>query len=126
SLSGRAALIERSTPANFPDMRTFFFRKIEMAAGAGAMFAVVYNNVGTTELLTMATTEFVPIPAVFIGHNDGVQLQSLMQTQANVKAQLVLNATNYQFAVTNKLICEHVVVRLKTDHTRRGDVRITL
>jgi len=30
------------------------------------------------------------------------------------------------FTITNTLICEHVAVRVQTDHPRRGDLRITL
>ena len=32
----------------------------------------------------------------------------------------------HSFTVTNTLLCEHVAVRVRTDHTYRGDVRITL
>jgi len=74
----------------------------------------------------MAGTDFAPIPAVFIRQSDGEALRSLLQTNTSARAQIRLNSTNYVFAITNTLICEHVGVRVKTDHSLRGDVRITL
>jgi copper(I)-binding protein len=49
-------LIERGTH--------FFIDKIEAAASAGAAFAIIYNNVGTTERLIMAATDFAPSRAL--------------------------------------------------------------
>jgi subtilisin-like proprotein convertase family protein len=39
---------------------------------------------------------------------------------------LKLVSTNYTLTVTNTLVCEHVGVRIRTDHPLRGDLRITL
>jgi subtilisin family serine protease/subtilisin-like proprotein convertase family protein len=126
-LTGRAALIERGV--------NDFTQKITFAAEAGAAFAVVYNfatnTTGTTapggdQLMPMGETDFVPIPAVFIGHSDGVALRELFETNTAARAQIHLTTTNYSFIVTNTLVCEHAGVRVQTDHPLRGDLRITL
>lgn len=126
SLVGKAALIQRGGGANYTD-------KINRAAQAGAEFAVVYNSAtassgcpGGDQLCNMGGTDFVPIPALFIGHTDGIALTNLLGQGSNILAQLKLETTNYSFAVTNTLIAEHVGVRLMTDHPLRGDLRITL
>jgi hypothetical protein len=74
----------------------------------------------------MGATDFVTIPAAFIGYNDGVGLLNLFATNNTSRAQLHIASTNYSFSITNTLICEHVGVRLKTDYPLRGDLRITL
>jgi subtilisin-like proprotein convertase family protein/subtilisin family serine protease len=126
-LTGRAALIERGV--------NDFSEKIGFAARAGAAFAVVYNFATNTssagapggdQLIPMGETDFVPIPAVFIGHNDGVALRELFETNTAARAQIHLTTTNYSLIVTNTLLCEHVGVRVQTDHPLRGDLRITL
>ncbi|MBU6401090.1 MAG: S8 family serine peptidase, partial [Verrucomicrobia bacterium] len=117
-LTGKAALIERGV--------SLFSDKITWAAQAGAAFAVIYNNTGATNLIFMAATDFTPIPAVFIDQNDGAALHTLLATNPAVTAQIHLDTAAYAFVVTNTLLCEHVAVRLATDHPRRADVRITL
>jgi len=127
NLTNKAALIERGTN-NFAD-------KINFAAQAGAAFAVVYNFATNTsgsgapggdQLIPMGGTDFTPIPAVFIGNSDGVALKNLFATNSDALAQIHLETTNYLFTVTNTLVCEHVAVRVQTDHPARGDLRITL
>src|SRR5439155_22135497 len=66
-LTGKAALIQRGPPGDFADNRNRFYRKIERAAQAGAAFAIVYNNTNGDARIVMGGTDFVPIPAVFIG-----------------------------------------------------------
>jgi len=125
-LSEKAALIERGTN-NFDE-------KILRAAMAGAEFAVIYNfatNTGAgcpggNQLCLMGATDFVPIPAVFIGRSNGVALQGLFATNSAARAQLRLNSVSVPMTVTDTLSCEHVGVRVRTDHPLRGDVRITL
>ncbi|MCL5098399.1 MAG: proprotein convertase P-domain-containing protein, partial [Candidatus Omnitrophica bacterium] len=117
-LTNRAALIQRGTSP--------FSEKIDRAAQAGARFAVIYNNVDGSNLVHMEETDFSPIPAVFIGQTDGEWLASLLERGSNVMAQLRLESAEYAFAVTNCLLLEHVAVRVATNHSRRGDVRITL
>src|SRR5947208_14831178 len=74
----------------------------------------------------MGGTEFAPIPAVMIDQDSGESLRGYLQTNAMARAQLQLNAARYAFAVTNTWICEHIGVRVQADHSRRGDLRITL
>ena len=109
--------------------------KLQNAADAGAAFAVVYNfatNTSSTsapggdQLIPLAGTDFDPIPGVFIGYSDGLRLQALIQSNAAARAQLRLRNTNCVFLVTNSLLCEHVALRVQTDHPLRGDLRITL
>lgn len=126
-LRGKAALIERGTN-NFDE-------KIIKAALAGAEFAVIYNFAtntstagcpGGNQLCLMGNTDFVPIPAIFIGHNDGLALKAFFATNSPARAQLSLNSTKIRLAVANSVLCEQVGVRLQTDHPLRGDLRITL
>jgi subtilisin family serine protease/subtilisin-like proprotein convertase family protein len=127
NLTNKAALIERGTNT--------FEAKINFAARAGAAFAVIYNYATNTsgsgapggdQLTPLAGTDYTPIPAVFISHTNGVSLKGLFQTNNTARAQLHLASTNYSFAASNTLLCEHVGVRVRTDHPLRGDVRITL
>src|SRR5207249_1532200 len=125
-LTGKAALIQRGPAGDFADNRNNFDRKIQRAADAGAAFAVIYNNTNGDARFVMAETDFVSIPAVFIGQNQGESLRSYVQTAGTAQAQMQLNQASYSFDLTNTMICEHVGVRVQTDHSRRGDVRITL
>jgi subtilisin-like proprotein convertase family protein/subtilisin family serine protease len=126
-LTNKAALIERGT--------NIFEAKVNFAARAGAAFAVVYNFATNTsgsgapggeQLIPLAGTDYTPIPSVFITHSNGVALRELFRTNSTARAQIHLETTNYAFAVTDPMICEHVSVRVKTDHPLRGDVRMTL
>jgi subtilisin-like proprotein convertase family protein len=126
-VAGKGALIQRGSNT--------FAAKIDLAAQAGATFAVVYNFLtnssgsgapGGEQLFPMAATDFVPIPAVFIGHNEGIGLVNLFSTNNNAVAQILMPSTTYMFPVTNTLICEHVSVRLNISYPIRGDLRVTL
>ena len=117
-LTGRAALIQRGG--------TLFAEKIERAAQAGASFAVVYNNTGTTEIQAMGGTKFARIPAVSIARSTGDAIRTYAAANPTATARLLLIPTFYTLEVTNTLICTHVGVRLRTTHTRRSDVRVTL
>ena len=118
NLSGKAALIERGG--------TLFSEKIERAAAAGAEFAIVFNNEGTTELETMWGTKFSRIPAVFIGRNDGEALRNYLTLNPTAVGRIQLTPVSYALNVTNTLFCTHVGVQLQTTHPRRSDVRVTL
>jgi hypothetical protein len=118
NLTGKVALIQRGG--------NFFRDKIEFAAQSGASAAIIFNNRDGTARLLMALTESVPIPAVFIGQTDGEAMRAYSQTNASAQVQFQLLSANYSFAVTNALLCEHVAVRVQSDHPRRGDLRITL
>jgi len=127
TVAGKGVLIQRGTNT--------FAAKLSLAARAGAAFAVVYNFVTNTtgsgapggdQLTAMGATDYVPIPAVFIGHSNGVGLLNLFQTNEAAVAQLQMPSTDYVFSITNTLICEQVGVRLMADFPLRGDLRITL
>lgn len=117
NLTGKAALIERGT--------NFFTEKIIFAAQAGAVCAIIYNNAGDS-LVRMSLTNFVRIPSAFIGLTAGAELASQAQTNSTLTLQIARDPARYSFSVTNELLCEHVGVRIRTDHSRRGDLRITL
>ncbi len=118
NLTNKGALIQRGGDS--------FYNKIHRAEMAGARFAIVYNNVGDG-LQRMVVTNFIHIPAIFIGQTAGEALVNEAQTNANLVAQLALNTVSYSFFVTNQLQCEHVGVRIQADtHARRADLRITL
>ncbi len=126
-LTNKGALIERGADT--------FAALINNAARAGAGLALIYNyetnstgtgGPGGDQLTPMGGTDFVPIPAVFIGFHDGDALRTVFATNQNARAQIRLDSTNFVFTVTNTLICEHVGLRVMTDHPLRGDLRITL
>lgn len=118
SLAGAGALIQRG--------EVYFSDKILWAAQAGAAFAVIYNNLDEPNLVRMSVTDDLPIPAMFISKLDGEALRQLILTNATVTARLQLNPVVRTFSVPATLLCEHVGVRIKTDHPQRGDLRITL
>jgi subtilisin family serine protease len=117
-LHGKAALIQRGG--------SYFADKIARAARAGAAFAVIFNNIGATEIQPMGGTTFVPIPAVSIGRNDGLALRDFIASQPDTTARLQVTPAVYRFNVSDTLVAEHVGVRLKTTHPRRSDLRVTL
>ena len=118
NLAGHGALIQRGVNT--------FADKIEKAARAGAAFAVIYNNRDVDQRVFMDVTSFASIPAVFISQTDGEALRDFLRQQPDTPVRLQLESVRYTFAVTNALSCEHVAVRLSTDHPRRGDLRLTL
>jgi len=128
-LSGKAALILRGGGT--------FERKLTNAAHAGAAFAVVYNyptndpaasanDPGGDQLLAMGATDFVPIPALFVGNTAGVGLQKLHATNSAARTRLHLLSTDIAFPIMDTMICEHVGLWISTDHPSRGDLRFTL
>jgi len=121
-LRGKGALIQRG--------EVFFWEKIERAAAAGAAFAVIFNNVNQTEVFPMGLTRHTPIPAVMIGQVNGEDLRARLAQGSEIRARLAMDdmesAATIRFQVGETLICEHVGLRVRTDHPRRGDLRITL
>jgi subtilisin-like proprotein convertase family protein/subtilisin family serine protease len=118
NLAGKGAFIQRGT--------NFFIDKIKYAAMAGARFAVVFNNRDTDQLVFMTGTDYFPIPAVFIGQRDGEALRATLLSNLTVNAQIRVGGATYSFPVTETMICEHVGVRVTTDHPHRGELRVTL
>lgn len=117
-LRGKAALIERGT--------NYFRDKIAYAAAAGASFAVIYNHLDGDQIIIPGGTDFSPIPAVMISEDDGRGLVAELESGLRREAQLRLATARHEFVVTNTLLCEHVALRVRADHERRGDLRITL
>ncbi len=118
-LTNKGALILRGSG--------LFSNKLFNVAKAGAAFAIIYNtNSDDTLVPVMVGDDFTPIPSVFIGNSNGLTLQALIQTNASALVRLRLESAQKVFHVDDTLICEHVGVRLQTDHSRRGDLRITL
>ncbi len=117
-LRGRAALIQRAP--------NYFCEKITHAAQAGATLAVVYNNRGGNTRIFMAETDLTTIPSVFISQTDGEALRDYLAAQPNARVQLVLDPALITFDVPDTIQCEFIGVRLDTDHTARGDLRIVL
>ncbi len=117
-LHGKGALIERG--------QSLFVEKIERAARAGAAFAIIYNNQGTNQIQALGGTTFVPIPAVSIGLSDGQALRDFISAHPETTGMIRLTPAVYRIPISETLICEHIGVRLKTTHTQRADVRVTL
>jgi hypothetical protein len=117
-LRGKAALIQRGI--------NNFCQKIAFAAQAGAAWAIIYNNTGGDARIPMGETDLTPIPAAMISQNDGEALRQILAQSGSAPAQLTIESTNYSFQVRETLQCEFVGVRVNTDHTARGDLRIVL
>lgn len=117
-LKGAAALIQRGSNT--------FSEKIDRAAQAGAELAIIYDNLEDSSLVFMDNTDRTPIPAVFIGKNEGEALRQELARFPRLLARLNSQAATYSLTVTNRLRLEHVGLRVRTDHSRRGDLRISL
>ncbi len=100
--------------------------KIARAAKAGATMAVIHGNANGSDLEIMDATSYAPIPAVYVGQTEGETLARLIAGRTNVTARISVTTASMNFTVTNTTLCEHVGVRLRTTHSSRGDLRITL
>jgi len=119
NLTGRAALTIR-------DAVSLQRVKLERIAAAGAGFGIMMNDRGTEEVGRIGGTDFLPIPTVFISKNSGDRILAMAQTNDSLRVQIRLNSTEHTLQVSQSLITRHVGLRVKTDHQRRGDLRITL
>jgi len=117
-LTGKAALIQRGGNS--------FKEKIQFAADAGAEFAVISNYPEVNERIIMGDTFRSPIPAMFIIGDDGTALRNFLSTNGVAQVRSILFTGQYTNHVATPLLVEHVEVRLKTDHPRRGDLRVTV
>jgi subtilisin-like proprotein convertase family protein len=117
-MDGAGALVRRGS--------TTFATVLNNVANAGGGFGVIANNSGTTERVLMLDTDFTRVPAASIGANDGAALRALVATNANVRARLELASAVRTFAVTNSMVLEHVRLRVRWQHARQGDLRVTL
>ncbi|MBN9691147.1 MAG: S8 family serine peptidase [Verrucomicrobia bacterium] len=125
-LDGKGALIERGD--------ILYDQKLANAAAAGASFAIVYNLEtaeagscpGGDQLCVPVLTDFSAIPVIFIGRTPGLALLNLIQTNPSARVRLALNGAQVSVPVSASLQCERVGVRVKSDFSVRGDLRITL
>ena len=77
-LGGKIAVIDRGT--------CDFIVKVQNAQNAGAVAAIVVNNTGGTDLLTMGGSGRKPrIPAVMVGQNDGAAIKAAAAQSATVR-----------------------------------------
>ena len=125
-LDGKGALIERGD--------ILYDQKLANAAAAGASFAIVYNLEsaapgscpGGDQLCVPVLTDFSSIPVIFIGRTAGLALLNVIQTNSSARVRIALNGARVSIPVADSLQCERVGVRVKSDFTVRGDLRITL
>ena len=118
NLSGKVALILRGG--------NDFNEKIKNVTLAGARAAIVYNNSGFTDRMVMQNTDFSAIPALFMSKSAGDLLVQWMSTNSSTQIRVNPLKMVTTLKLTNTWICEHVGVRVKSDHTRRGDLRVVL
>lgn len=122
SLDGKAGLALR-------DANSTQLLKLQRIAEAGAEFGIIMNNdAGQPHLLgRIGGTDFLPIPTVFISKASGDQLLGILSdTTKAFSGRIELFSTEHTINVPETLITHHVGLRVKTDHMRRGDLRITL
>jgi subtilisin-like proprotein convertase family protein/subtilisin family serine protease len=117
NLTNQAVLLPNTGRAFEPD--------IMAAARAGAALVIYYHTNGN-ERMTMPVSDYCPLPAAMISQVDGLALIGLLQTNVALTARLEMEAAMVSLTVTNTMVCEHVGLRIQTDHARRGDLRITL
>jgi len=126
NLHGKIALIQRGPPGNFSDDRNTFRRKIERAAAAGAVWALVHNDRDADTRFIMGETDFVPIPAVMISQTDGLDILGLLAADPDRNVRIEFHGAKAGFAINESLACEQVGLRIDMSHTRRGDLLIVL
>ncbi len=117
-LNGGAALLERGGGT--------FAQKLKNAAEAGAALVVLANDTGTDERVLMLDTDFTTLPAAGIGFDAGKALRAWVATNASVRVQLALESATRTFWVPEALLVEHVRLRVRWQHPRQGDLRVTL
>ncbi|MBX3733383.1 MAG: S8 family serine peptidase [Verrucomicrobiae bacterium] len=127
-LEGHGVLIERGGAP--------FLDKLNRAAAFGAAFAIVYNAdaesvpggtcPGGDQLCVLAGVDAASIPGIFLRRSDGLALRSSLAGEPNRRARLHLAGASRTFVVSQALQCEAVGLRLRTDHSGRGDLRVTL
>lgn len=118
TLAGRVALIAEGTNTEAD--------KVTRAAKAGAVAAVIFRNAGDTAIDVMPGTSLVPIPAFQMAQATGETLSRVLGTRTNYTARVTSAAATVRFNVEAAMTCEHVGVQVRTTHTARGDLRITL
>lgn len=118
NLTGQGALAERAGST--------FEQIINQTAAAGAAFTIIQNYAGTEERVLMLGTDFTRIPAAFINAGDAATLRTLITAHEKARVGLRLESAVRTFMVTNALAVENVRVRVKWQHPRQADLRVTL
>lgn len=120
NLTGKAVLL--------PRIGNFFDESVSNVAAAGALFAIFINNNTNNpdERVVVNVSDYSPIPSACISWRHGTALVNLLTNNAAVSAQLKPSRATLFFNVSQKLLCEHVGLFLKTDHQKRGQLRIAL
>lgn len=117
-VGGAAALLQR-LPNEFAD-------KIRLAADAGARSVIIANSEAGNGRLLMLSTDTARIPAVLVGNTDGATLRSIAASQPSATARIELISARIEYDVSEALSLDWVEVRVKIQHPRMGDLRITL
>ncbi len=117
-LSGQVALIERR-PAPFED-------KLNTAAKAGAVAGIIIDDVSSDARTLMLRNEFARIPGAFLTKADGDAFRSLATNDPAATIQFVRRPARFEFAITNPMAVHWVQVRVQMQHSRQGDLRVSL
>lgn len=117
-LEGMVALLQRHP--NEP------IDKIGFAAQAGAVAAVIANTDLDDLPFLMLSTDAARIPAVSVGRSAGEQLRQLALNQPGARLRFEIQPARIGFEITNTLSLDWVQVRVRMEHARMGDLRITL
>ncbi|MCX7872187.1 MAG: S8 family serine peptidase [Verrucomicrobiae bacterium] len=120
NLSGKAVLM--------PRISNFFDEAVSNIASAGAAFAIFINNNSNSpdERVVVNVSDFSPVPSVCLSWRDGSALRDAITNNQNIYAQIKPTQATLLFNATTKMLCEHVGLYLKTDHPKRGQLRVTL
>lgn len=100
--------------------------KIGFAAQAGAVAAVIANTDLDNLPFLMMATDAARIPAVSVGRSSGEQLRQLALTEPGARLRFEIQPARVAFEITNTLSLDWVQVRVRIEHARMGDLRITL
>jgi hypothetical protein len=103
-----------------------FREKLDHAAQAGAALAIIANDPGDTTRVIMNAVERTRIPAVFMAGPDGAALRNYAATNGQTLVRAILFPATITNHVGTPLLLEHVGLRVRTDHTYRGNLRITV
>lgn len=125
-LTGKGALIERGPGRDSTNATLRFTSKIARAVEAGAKFVVFFSDSNVVEELRMDVDDFSPIPAIFINREFGLALKDYLTQEPSATARPAIAPAILSFNVPDTMVCEHVGIKLTTDHPLRSDLRITL
>lgn len=117
-ITGAAALIERGTDP--------LAQRIQNAAQAGAALAIIAESQDSGSGRFMRGTDFVSIPAVSVGGPQAKAMTNYFATNATARVRARFSPAEFSVTVDEALVCEHVGLRVDTNFSNRGSLRITL